>query len=251
MKPEIKAVARRLKATKKLLVCTGAGVSKESGIPTFRGDDGLWRQYRAEELATPQAFARNPKLVWEWYRWRQDIIKKAKPNGAHHAIVQLEKLIPDFLLVTQNVDNLHFQAGSRKLIELHGNIFRAKCSRCDKKYSEPLAGELPECQCGDLIRPDVVWFGESLDVLDLDRAFGFAESCETVLVVGTSGIVQPAASIPYIAKENGAFVVEINPVATPITEIADLTIFEPSGEAMPVILARMSTEIDTELRGLR
>ncbi len=232
-------VARRLTTVRKLLVLTGAGVSKESGIPTFRGEEGLWRQYRAEELATPQAFARNPKLVWEWYRWRQGIIKNAQPNQAHLAIAQLEIHIQNFLLVTQNVDNIHYRAGSRKLVELHGNIFRAKCNRCDKKYLEPLTGELPECACGGRLRPDVVWFGETLNPDDLDRAFGFARECDMALVIGTSGVVQPAATIPFLAKQTGAWVVEINPTPTALTGSADIVISQPCAEVLPEILSLM------------
>lgn len=241
MATTIETVARKLATVLKLLVLTGAGVSKESGIPTFRGMEGLWRQYRPEDLATPQAFARDPKLVWEWYRWRQGFIKNAQPNQAHLAIAQLENHIQNFLLVTQNVDNLHFEAGSRKLVELHGNIFRAKCSRCDKKYLEPIPGALPGCECGGRLRPDVVWFGETLNEGDLDQAFGFAGECELVLVVGTSGVVQPAASIPYIAKQSGAFVVEINPAPTPVTQIADCVISKPSAEVLPDILSRLQS----------
>lgn len=233
----ITTAARRLESTGKLLVLTGAGVSRESGIPTFRGAEGLWRSRRAEEMATPEAFERDPGLVWEWYRWRQRLIRKTEPNPAHRALAQLENLLPDFLLVTQNVDTLHGQAGSRMLIELHGNIFRTRCSRCGKKSLKPVPEGLPRCTCGGLVRPDVVWFGEKPDREDLENAFAYAGNCEMCLVVGTSGMVQPAATIPFIAKEHGAYIVDINPAPTPISRISDIAIAEPGGVVLPRILS--------------
>jgi len=233
----IKEVAQRLKSSKRVLVLTGAGISKDSGIPTFRGEDGLWKKYKPEDLANPSAFQRNPELVWEWYRWRQGIIKRARPNPGHTAIAEMERLFPDFLLITQNVDNLHRQAGSRKIIELHGNIFRSKCISCGRVSTGEIRESLPRCECGGLLRPDVVWFGEPLREEDLRESFEFAESCDFCFVVGTSAVVYPAAQLPYIAKNSGAFLVEVNPSPTPITQIADVSFRESSSKVLPQILS--------------
>jgi NAD-dependent deacetylase len=219
---------------KRLLVLTGAGVSKESGIPTFRGKDGLWRNFDATQLATPYAFERDPLLVWEWYNWRREIILKATPNAAHYGIKKLEDIISDFLLVTQNVDDLHREAGSEKLLEIHGNIFRTKCSRCGiKKFEKRVykKSELPpKCEkCGSILRPDVVWFGEPIPGDILENIYNFLNKRPDVLVVGTSALVYPAAYIPYIAKEKGGKIVEINPDITPLSDIADISIREKAG----------------------
>ena len=182
---------------------TGAGVSAESGVPTFRGDGGLWRQCRAEDLATPQAFARNPRLVWEWYDWRRQKIAGCRPNPAHEALAQLEARCAEFLLVTQNIDDLHRRAGSRRLVELHGNIWRVRCAReatVSALPDVPLREIPPRCACGALLRPDVVWFGEALPVEALERARVAAEACDLFLVVGTSALVQPAASLRHMAN---------------------------------------------------
>ncbi len=223
------------------MVLTGAGVSAESGIPTFRGVEGLWKKYRAEELATPEAFARNPELVWEWYEYRRNIIGKAGPNAAHRAIVHFEKVFTGFLLVTQNVDGLHFKAGNRKIVELHGNIFRNKCSR-DGRIVE-ISGKsdlLPRCECGAYLRPDVVWFGESLPSDAIEKAFDFAKKCEAMIVVGTSGVVHPAASLPSLAKTHGAWILEINIEPTPISHVADESIFGKAGEILSRIVKMLS-----------
>jgi len=228
------SIAARLKNSRSLLVLTGAGVSAESGIPTFRGADGLWRRYRPEELATPQAFERNPELVWEWYQYRRDLIAKAEPNAAHRVIAHLEELFCDFLLVTQNVDGLHHRAGSRKIAELHGNIFRNRCSRDGKLVEGSRRTDgLPRCGCGAYLRPDVVWFGEPLPHHVIDRAFSFASRCDAMMVVGTSGVVHPAASLPSVAKSHGAWILEVNIEPTPITHLADESLFGQAGEILP------------------
>lgn len=229
-------MASRVKDCSALLVLTGAGVSAESGIPTFRGTDGLWRKYRAEDLATPQAFHRNPRLVWDWYEYRRKIIGSAEPNPAHAAIARLENLVDDFLLATQNVDGLHARAGSRKIVELHGNIFRDRCS-VEGKVVEAIVstGSIPTCKCGAYLRPDVVWFGESLPADALERAFTFTERCDVMMVVGTSGLVHPAASLPSLAKGHGAWILEVNLEPTPITRFADHSIFGRAGEVVPTI----------------
>ncbi len=238
MKPSIIA---RLKDCSSLLVLTGAGVSAESGIPTFRGADGFWRKHRAEELATPEAFERNPKLVWEWYQYRRNLINEAAPNDLHTVIARLEKLFADFLLVTQNVDGLHLKAGSKKIVELHGNIFRNRCSRDGRIVEGIQKPELPpRCECGAYLRPDVVWFGESLPSDAVKKAFDFAAMCEAMMVVGTSGVVHPAASLPSVAKRHNAFILEINVEPTPITQHADESIFGKAGEILPRIAEMLS-----------
>lgn len=235
------SIITRLKDCSSVLVLTGAGVSAESGIPTFRGADGLWRKYRAEELATPEAFDQNPKLVWEWYEYRRNLIEKTSPNAAHIAIAQIERLFADFLLVTQNVDGFHLKAGNRKVVELHGNIFRSRCSRDGRIIEEiPQTDFPPRCECGAYLRPDVVWFGESLPSRAVGMAFDFADRCETMIVVGTSGIVHPAASLPSVAKSHNAWILEINLESTPITQLADESIFGKAGEILPQIVEMLS-----------
>ncbi len=228
-----------MKNARKLVVLTGAGVSAESGIPTFRGKDGLWKNFRAEDLATPWAFQRDPKTVWEWYDWRRGIIARAKPNPGHYAIKELEDLFPEFLLVTQNVDGLHRRAGSRKVVEIHGNLWRVFCVDCGKKgelLDVPLKEIPPRCSCGGLLRPDVVWFGESLDPALLQQVYDALSRCDVLLVCGTSGVVQPAASFPSYAKGSGAKVIEVNVERTPISTVADVTLIGKSGEILPKIV---------------
>lgn len=232
---QVEKLREELLSLDSLLVLTGAGVSQESGIPTFRGKNGLWRNYDASQLATPYAFERDPKLVWEWYNWRRSIILNASPNSAHYGIKRLEEILPDFLLVTQNIDNLHREAGSEKMVELHGNIFRTRCTGCGKiEFEKKLFREEelpPVCKwCGNLLRPDVVWFGEPLDPLVISKVMEFASLCSAILVVGTSAVVYPAASIPYYVKEKGGKVFEINLEPTPLSKIADISIFGKAGE---------------------
>lgn len=204
----------KLRATRYVAVLTGAGVSAESGIPTFRdAQTGLWARYRSEELATPQAFERNPRLVWEWYAWRRSLVAQAQPNPAHYALAALASLVPRLTLITQNVDGLHQRAGSPELIELHGNIARVKCFREDTIVDrwEDTTDLPPRCQhCGAYLRPDVVWFGEALPVDALEQAWEAAKSCDLFLSIGTSGLVEPAASLPRVALGHGATVVVIN-----------------------------------------
>jgi len=225
----------------KVAVLTGAGISAESGIPTFRGKDGLWKNFRAEELATPEAFKRNPALVWEWYLWRRSIIEKAEPNKGHKALVELENILGDnFLLITQNVDGLHQKAGSKRLVELHGSIWRVRCLSCGANYHDynTFYEKLPpSCEeCGGLIRPDVVWFGEGLPEKALNMAFQWTMSCDVFVSIGTSGVVYPAAELPFLAKRHGAKVIEINPETTPISSIADVIIREPATTGVPKLL---------------
>ncbi|WP_297535319.1 NAD-dependent protein deacetylase [Thermococcus sp.] len=225
---------------------TGAGISAESGIPTFRGSNGLWRNYRAEELATPEAFRRNPRLVWDFYRWRMRKILEAKPNPAHYSLAELEKMGVLKAVITQNVDDLHREAGTKNLIELHGNIFRVRCTSCPYRENLKESGRvrefveaegLPRCpRCGSILRPDVVWFGEALPREALEEAFRLAEKADMVLVVGTSGVVYPAAYIPHIVKERGGKVIEVNVEKSGITPIADVFLRGKAGEILPKLV---------------
>jgi len=221
----------------RIAVLTGAGVSAESNVPTFRGEEGLWRQVRAEELATPGAFARDPRLVWEWYDWRRQLIGACQPNAAHKTLADMEAKLHSFTLITQNVDGLHQLGGNRQVIELHGNIWRMRCTREGTTYvdrSTQLSQLPPLCaNCGSLLRPDVVWFGEQLPAEALEAAFAAAATCDVMLVVGTSAVVQPAATLPLIARENGAALVEVNPQATPLSEYADMIVRQPAAQALP------------------
>lgn len=221
MNTPIEQVRARLASAKRVMVLTGAGISADSGIPTFRGPEGLWKNFRAEDLATPEAFARDPNLVWEWYSWRRELIATKEPNPAHRALVRIETQVQarraQFCLVTQNVDGLHGRAGSRSLIELHGNIWKVRCTGCgavteDRRVPIPVPPHCPSC--GQMLRPHIVWFGESLDPRDMDGAIEALENCEVMLVIGTSGVVQPAASFASAAAAGGAYVVEINPDAS-------------------------------------
>lgn len=228
----------RIKNAERIAVLTGAGISAESGIPTFRGADGLWKQFRAEELATPQAFQRDPKLVWEWYDWRRQKCAQAVPNPGHLALAELERIAPHFTLITQNVDGLHALAGSKHILELHGNIWRMRCVACEamRESREPLGGELPHCDCGALMRPDIVWFGEALPQQVLSEAFSCARSAEVFLSVGTSAWVMPACQLPVVAKQSGAYVVEVNLEKTPISEMVDEAHHRKAGEILPSLL---------------
>ena len=235
---KILRAARILADTQTLMVFTGAGVSAESGFPTFRGKDGLWNQYEIQKMATPEGFAQDPAAVWEWYCWRRGLVLKGKPNPGHYAIAELERSFEDFLLVTQNVDNLHRVAGNQKIVELHGNIFAEKCTRCDfRRWSEEIYEEPPHCpKCGALPRPDVVWFGEPLDPKDVERAWSCAERADTIMVVGTSAVVYPAAQLPEIVHARGGRVIEVNLDPTPVTLIATVSIRGKSGQILPKIV---------------
>jgi len=231
----------RLRSSRFLTVLTGAGISAESGVPTFRGKDGLWRKFNPQELATMDAFMRNPRLVWEWYEYRRKLIQDVQPNPAHYAIKDLEDGFEEFLLVTQNIDGLHQRAGSRKIAELHGNIWRNRCLRCGRisDHKEVYLREIPpKCACGGTLRPDVVWFGEALPQEILSQALQAAQSCNLLLSVGASALVQPAASLPLLALRNGAFVVEINPEPTPISERVNESIRGKAGDVLPRLVKR-------------
>ena len=229
--------ARRLiEKARSLCVLTGAGISAESGIPTFRGTGGLWRNFRPEELATPDAFARDPKLVWEWYDWRRGVISAAQPNAGHVAIAR----VPNCMVVTQNVDGLHQRAGSSGVIEVHGSIWTVRCVQCDFEAQDmrvPLPEVPPRCHCGGLLRPCVVWFGEGLHPGVWDNAVQAVSSSDVLLVVGTSAVVYPAASLAPLAKRSGAKVIEVNPDDTPLSTAVYYSIRGPAGEVLPQLLA--------------
>ncbi len=219
---------------------TGAGVSQESGLHTFRdAQSGLWAQYRPEDLATPRAFARTPKLVWDWYAHRRQSARGAKPNAGHYALAEMERKIPGFTLITQNVDGLHHAAGSKRILELHGNILNVRCSECGTfadDWSED-SGVVPRCKkCNGLLRPDVVWFEESLPREQLDAAVLATRACQVFFSIGTSGVVQPAAALAHAAKSEGAVVVEINAEPTPLTSRADFAFHGKSGEILPALV---------------
>jgi NAD-dependent deacetylase len=236
MEEKIAELRDVLKKADRVAVMTGAGISAESGVPTFRGDEGLWRNYRATDLATPQAFARDPELVWEFYNWRRDLISKVTYNPAHRALVELERLVPDFTLITQNVDGLHLLAGSQNLLEIHGNLWKVRCTKCHGITLDrsPDLGNLPKCKsCGGLLRPHVVWFGESLDPDILQQAVDVSRNCQVMLVIGTSSVVQPAASLAVEAKSAGAVLAEINLESTPHSRLMDFALHGKAGDIVP------------------
>ena len=234
---ELIALLQRLP---KLVALTGAGVSQESGLRTFRdAQTGLWAQYKPTDLASPEAFQRDPRLVWDWYAWRREAVKGVRPNPGHYALVEIEKYLPQFTLITQNVDSLHRFAGSQNLLELHGNIQRVRCADC-YTFTETWdddTEDVPRCKvCNGLLRPDVVWFGESLPRAQLEAAVSAARSCEVFFSIGTSGVVQPAASLAFAAYNRGAVVVEINAEPTPLTSKADHVLQGKSGEILPSLV---------------
>ena len=234
-----KELIERCKKAKSVVVLTGAGISAESGVPTFRGEEGLWRKYRAEDLATPYAFERDPKLVWEWYDLRRQIISKCLPNPGHFAIAGLESFYKEFLLITQNVDGLHRKAGSKNFREIHGNIWKVRCTkegRVEENSDVPLETVPPMCRCGAMLRPHIVWFGESLDMKDIEASYEAIEKCDLFFSIGTSGVVQPAASFAMMAKSRGACVVEINKDPTPVSAQADVSLPGKAGEILPELV---------------
>jgi len=236
----VKDVADAILGSRYLVALTGAGVSAESGIPTFRGKDGLWNKYRPEELANPEAFANDPEKVWKWYAWRMEKVFNAKPNKAHFAFAELEKMGLLKTLITQNVDDLHERAGSKNVLHLHGSLRVVKCTACKNSFEMenlPVIPPLPKCEkCGSLLRPGVVWFGEMLPPDILERALREVEMSDLIIVAGTSAVVQPAASLPLVVKRYRGIVVEINPSKTPLSSIADYSLRGKAGEVMDEIL---------------
>jgi NAD-dependent deacetylase len=243
---DISALSEILGKASRVVALTGAGISAESGIPTFRGKNGLWRKYRAEELATPSAFHQDPELVWEWYNWRRGIIAPVEPNPGHKVLARWEKTFPEFALISQNIDGLHWKAGSKNILELHGNIWKMRCTEegtVIENFDSPLKEIPPYCSsCGALLRPHVVWFGESLSPTILQRAFLLSSQCELMFVIGTSAVVQPAASLPLSATEAGAKIVEININPTPLTPYVDISFMGKAGEILPRIDKNLNRE---------
>jgi len=234
-----------LQAARSVVVLTGAGVSAESGVPTFRGAGGLWRNYQATSLATPEAFADDPQLVWEFYNYRRELLAPLKPNPGHFAIAALEERIPGFTLVTQNIDNLHRIAGSKNIVELHGNIWRVRCSNpaCGnakeprENRQVPVSPLPPLCgDCGGLLRPHIVWFGEMLDPAVLGTSMRATGEADFFIVAGTSAVIQPAAGMPLMARKAGAFVLEINPEPTDLSDALNESVQEASGAALPLLV---------------
>ncbi|RDJ32004.1 MAG: NAD-dependent deacylase [Crenarchaeota archaeon] len=227
----------KLKETKKIIFVTGAGISQESGIPTFRGKDGLWRKYDPMQLATIEAFYENPKLVWEWYEDRRGNILSAKPNPGHFAMAEIEKF-KDVVVMTQNIDGLHQKAGSSKVLELHGSIIRIKCTSCD--FEDDIITKFeevpPKCRCGKILRPDVVWFGEPLPQKVWREAMIESSKCDIMIIAGTSLVVSPANTLPIYAKQNDAMLIEINPEETIMSSQMDLSIRDTSSNILPKLL---------------
>ena len=236
---EAQTVRDWLSSAQSVAVLTGAGISAESGIPTFRGPGGLWKNFRAEDLATPAAFARDPKLSWEWYDWRRAIISTAEPNAGHLALAALERRAARFTLITQNVDGLHDRAGSVNILKVHGDIWTLRCTACERERRDfrPNLPEIPpHCACGGMERPGVVWFGEGLPDAIWEESVNSARDADLFLVIGTSAVVHPAAGLVYLAKSAGAKVVEINIAETPVSATVDLTWRAPAAEALPLLV---------------
>jgi NAD-dependent deacetylase len=236
---ELERARQLLAAAQSVAALTGAGISAESGIPTFRGAGGLWKNFRAEDLANPQAFARDPRLVWEWYNWRRETIAKAAPNPAHRALARFETAKPGFTLITQNVDGLHDLAGSVRILKLHGDIWRLRCTACGSHWPDrraTLPQLPPHCGCGGLARPGVVWFGEPLPDGIMHEAEHAAASSDVFLVIGTSAVVYPAAGLVPLAKQSGATVIEINPEQTAFSAMVDFSFQVPAGELLPQLV---------------
>ena len=234
----------------RIVVFTGAGVSAESGLATFRGVGGLWADFDPATLATPEAFARDPKRVWDWYVSRYVGVRDSEPNPAHRAIARLEASFPSLLVVTQNIDRMHQRAGSRKVLELHGNIWNARCNACGREADMAtlidIAEGPPRCGCGGRMRPSVVWFGERLPEATFEEAAQAAAECALLLVVGTSATVYPAAGLIELAARNGAFVVEVNRETTPLSHLADRSYRDPAGEVLPRLVTRIERQLEQD-----
>jgi NAD-dependent deacetylase len=239
------SIIDQIKNFKKIAVVTGAGISQESGIPTFRGKDGLWKNYDVMKLATIDAFYDNPRLVWEWYNERRKNVFQSQPNLGHKAIAELEKYA-EVAVLTQNIDGLHQKSGSSKVLELHGSIVTIKCSVCD--YKEEILTEIsdfpPYCKCGNILRPDVVWFGESLPQKVWQNAIVFANECDLMIIAGTSLVVSPANTLPIYAKQNNATLIEINPESTEMSEEMDVIIRNTSAKVLPKLVSLFKTNYD-------
>ncbi|MBN2319408.1 MAG: NAD-dependent deacylase [Acidobacteria bacterium] len=252
MEDPIYQFARRIREASRISVLTGAGVSSASGVPTFRGEEGLWKSYSPQELATPEAFERNPKLVWEWYDWRRGLISGCRPNAAHDVLSLWSKRYPEFTLITQNVDGLHEKAGTENVIRFHGSIWevfcRDRCRSSPERWVDetvPLEKIPPSCPyCGGLIRPAVVWFGEGIDNDVLAKSTA-ALDCDIFMTVGTAAVVYPAAGLVDAAHQRGAFTVEINLEATSASGAVDLSIQGPAEDILQKVEDLLSQNTDT------
>jgi NAD-dependent deacetylase len=243
MERDYAAAVRVLLGARKVVVFTGAGMSKDSGIDTYRGKDGVWEKYNVEDVATLEGFIRDPEKVWHWNDARRQRVLKIDPHPGYEALMELEGLFDDVVVVTQNIDGLHNEAGSSRVIELHGNIWKVRCAAEDNEPWEDRRVPLPEippvCECGGFIRPHLVWFGESLEPQVLEGAMAASGDCDAMLVVGTSAVVYPAAGIPWLAKRNCAAIVEVNIDPTPVTEYADVSLLGPAAEVLPELVKRL------------
>ena len=239
------ALIEALRSSRHVCVLTGSGISAESGVPTFReAQTGLWEQYDPQQLATPEAFLNDPALIWRWYRWRRDLVAKAEPNAGHHALVELAEQVNDFTLITQNVDGLHQRAGSRNVIEFHGNLFEDRCfvEGCAVADAHDESTEVPTCPaCGGNLRPGVVWFGEAIPDSALQSATKAAAHCDLFFSIGTSSLVWPAAGLADTARAAGAGIVEVNPNATPLSNLSDFCLNRAAGAVLPELVSRSRT----------
>jgi NAD-dependent protein deacetylase/lipoamidase len=246
MGPAAEAVSQAvdiLDAASSLVVLTGAGVSAESGVPTFRASDGLWYEHRVEDVATPRAFHRDPELVWDFYNARRQNLAEVEPNAGHHALAELERRFQRFTLVTQNIDGLHRLAGSRNVLEVHGNLWQVRCTGCETVLDKTRVelDPLPHCEdCGRMLRPNVVWFEEELPADVWQAASEAVDACACLMVVGTSAVVYPVAGLVWHAKHCGAKVIEVNLEVTDATAVADVSVLGPSGQTLPLIVQRLS-----------
>ncbi|GMR25729.1 MAG: NAD-dependent deacylase [Ignavibacteria bacterium] len=240
-----RSLIEKLKSSRSVIFFTGAGISAESGIPTFRGKDGIWNKLKPEELANFDAFIRNPDMVWEWYNHRKLIIHNSQPNKGHLTIAEMQNHFDEVIVITQNIDNLHRRAGSKNIFELHGNIERNYCVNCKKFYNKELdfSNGVPKCECGGLIRPDVVWFGEYLPDDQFTGSEKASMNTDIFFIVGTSAVVYPAAGLVFTAKQSGAVLVEINLVKTEISSSVDYSFFGEAGTILPNILEAYESSI--------
>lgn len=247
---------QRLKNAYRIVALTGAGISAESGIPTFRGEEGLWKKLSPQELASFEAFIKNTAMVSEWYQHRREIIHHTQPNNGHYTLKELQEIAPQFDLITQNVDGLHQRAGSTDVIELHGNIMENYCINCNQRYSQDEFEELyrhnpnhvPHCYCGGLIRPNVVWFGEALPEESIEKAYRVSQEADVFLSIGTSAQVSPASNLPRIAKQHNSYIIEVNTTRTAISDLVDLHLEGPAGEILPLLLDDYRLLINGALR---
>ncbi len=241
----------RLYSSRKVVVLTGAGISAESGIPTFRDIDGIWSKFSHEEMASFDAFFKNPQNVIEWYKKRREIIEKIEPNEGHFALKRMEQLFQSFHIITQNIDGLHQKAGNKNIVEIHGNIMHNYCINCKKTYNisefdklyESNSEHIPKCQCGGIVRPDVVWFGEQLPKEAIEKSFQMAEEADVFFSIGTSSLVKPASDLPIVALHNGAFLIEVNPIKTGLTSYTHLNIQGKSGKVLPQLLKEIELNL--------